>query len=174
MGSEGPSLSPLSQSDTRRNVRGRAPALSRVQLQPSASDSLAPLIRGTPVQPRRFALCAADDYDTRVVVSALLSCHGFEVLVAESVLTALLVARARAFHLYIFDARVGGKPGIELLKSIRDFDPLTPAVFFVSDAGDVTQREALAAGAAAYVEQPDCEALLEVIDRLYSPAYGIK
>lgn len=126
------------------------------------------------MQPQKFVLCVADDYDTRLVISALLSQHGFEVAVADSFLTGLLLAQARPFHLYILDTYIGGKPGVELLKSIRVFDPLTPAVFFSSVAGEPARHQALAAGAAAYVNQPDCEGLLDAITHVCAPAQGVK
>ncbi len=67
---------------------------------------------------------------------------------------ALQLAEDENFSLYIFDINVPGISGIELLKSLRDFNDTTPAIFITAyqDLGHL--REGFKAGANDFIRKP--------------------
>ena len=103
--------------------------------------------------------------DARGVVTMRLSRRGYEVVAASSLITTLLISCGQTFHLYVLDAQFRGGTGIELCGSIREFDPLTPIIFFSSRTEESARREALEAGATDYVIKPDVDGLMETVSQ---------
>lgn len=112
---------------------------------------------------RERILFVDEHEDAREVVTVRLSRRGYEVVAASSLITSLLISRGQTFHLYVLDAQFRGGTGIELCRSIREFDPLTPIIFFSSRAEESARREAFEAGATDYVIKPDLDGLIEAV-----------
>ncbi len=86
--------------------------------------------------------------------------------------TALRLAEDEAFSLYIFDINVPGISGLELLKSLREFNDTTPAIFITAYQGVEYLREGFKAGANDFIRKPfeleELEARIENIKRQFS------
>ncbi len=86
--------------------------------------------------------------------------------------TALRLAEDEEFSLYIFDINVPGVSGIELLKSLRAFNDMTPAIFITAYQGIEYLQEGFKAGANDFMRKPfeleELEARIENIKRQFS------
>ena len=67
---------------------------------------------------------------------------------------ALRYAEEEGFDLYIFDINVPGISGIRLLKSLRDFNNTTPAIFVTAYQELTYLKEAFDAGANDFIRKP--------------------
>jgi DNA-binding response OmpR family regulator len=119
---------------------------------------------------KRRVLYVADQENTCEIMAALLARHGYEVVAAHSLVTALLVSRGQPFNLYVLDAQFWGGAGARLCRSIREFDPLAPIIIFSSAAGTRACGEALEAGATCYVLKPNLDELLQAVNQVTSEA----
>ena len=116
------------------------------------------------VYPTRERILFVDEHkDTCEVMTVLLSRCGYEVVTASSLITTLLTAHGQAFNLYVLDAEFWGA-GAEVCRSIREFDPLAPIVFFSTAVEESARREAFEAGATDYVVKPDVDGLIESVN----------
>jgi len=108
-----------------------------------------------------------DHDDTVELVTLVLSRNNYNVVVAKNYDDALLLARTRAFDLYLIDNWVVGGSGIELCKKLRKTDPVTPILFYSAAAYEYDKEEAFAAGADGYILKPALhEQLLREVSRL--------
>lgn len=86
--------------------------------------------------------------------------------------TALKLAEDEAFSLYIFDINVPGISGVELLKSLRDFNDTTPAIFITAYQEIEYLREGFKAGANDFIRKPfeleELDARIQNIKRQFS------
>ncbi len=86
--------------------------------------------------------------------------------------SALSLAEDEAFSLYIFDINVPGISGLDLLKSLREFNDTTPAIFITAYQGVEYLREGFKAGANDFIRKPfeleELEARIENIKRQFS------
>ena len=90
--------------------------------------------------PTRERILFVDEHEHNCeAMTVLLSHRGYEVVTAFTLITTLLVARGRAFDLYVLDAEFWGA-GAEVCRSIREFDPLTPIIFFSTAADESARR----------------------------------
>jgi DNA-binding response OmpR family regulator len=86
--------------------------------------------------------------------------------------TALRYAEDEDFSLYLFDINVPGISGIELLRSLRDFNDATPAIFITAyqDVGHL--KEGFASGANDFIRKPfeldELQVRIENIKRQFS------
>lgn len=108
-------------------------------------------------------LCVSEDEGTRELLTVLLAHQGYEVIIAPSLVTALLVSYGQTFDLYVLDAQFWGGEGTELCRSIRTFDPLSPIVILSSGAAESERSEAFDAGATSYILKPDTGGLIEAM-----------
>ena len=110
-----------------------------------------------------------DDEDTRELVTCVLAGSNYKVVPAKNYEDALLLARANQFDLYLIDNWMAGSSGIDLCKTLREFDPWTPILFYSGAAYERDKQQALAAGAQAYLVKPaENGALIEEVSRLIS------
>lgn len=121
------------------------------------------------MRPGKRILCVEDHEDTRFMLDLLLRRENYDVVLADTVITALLLAQSRSFDLYILDKRFRSGTGTELCRQIRDFDTKTPIVFYSGAAGDSDRAEAQSAGAQAYIAKPYIEELLTAVRQLLPP-----
>jgi CheY-like chemotaxis protein len=74
------------------------------------------------------------------------------------------------FDLYILDNWLPDRSGVWLCRAIREFDPYTPILFYSAAAYDRDIKEALQAGAQAYLVKPVfLDDLEQAVARLTSP-----
>ena len=78
-----------------------------------------------------------DHEDTCHMVITWLGTLGYEVTATHSVSEGIRWALTGGFDLYLLDSRLADGDGRELCERLREFDPLTPIVFY---AGDIRER----------------------------------
>jgi DNA-binding response OmpR family regulator len=112
-----------------------------------------------------------DDADTRELVSVVLGQANYEVVAAENSDKGWLLARTILFDLYMIDNWMPGESGVNLCRKLREFDPITPILFYSGAAFDQDKRAAFAAGAQGYLTKPvENDKLIEEVSRLISEA----
>lgn len=91
---------------------------------------------------------------------------------------ALKSAEDNSYDLYIFDINVPGITGIELLKSLRDFNDTTPAIFITAYQKLKYLKEAFSAGANDFIRKPfeleELEIRIQSIKNQYSIDEDVK
>lgn len=111
-------------------------------------------------------LCVDDHYDTSEMLQLLLSEEDYEVQTAATLEEACTLATATEFDLYVLDKRLPDGTGVELCEILNGLTPGIPCIFYSGDAYEIHRREAMAAGAAAYVAKPNIEALITAVHDL--------
>ena len=92
-------------------------------------------------------LCVEDHEDLGQALKSFLDSKGYRVTVAPSVTSALEIAKAARFSLYILDYHLPDGTGIELCHHIRGFDLSTPILLYSRSADPQLRQLALSAGA---------------------------
>ena len=112
-------------------------------------------------------LCADHDLDTCGMIVVLLGSEGYEVKIATKVSDALRMAQSERFGLYLLDDLFEDGSGLELLASIRAFDPETPVIVYSADGHTAARRESLENGAQAFIAKPaEIDLVINTIQRL--------
>lgn len=106
---------------------------------------------------QKHILCVDDDKDSCELITFMLKSANadFEVSAVDSATEAVNLISEKSFDLYILDYRLPGMSGIELCRLIRKNDNETPIIFFSAMAFEKDRREALEAGANAYLVKPN-------------------
>ena len=99
-------------------------------------------------------LLADDDTTFCRVLSAALVKRGFCVNVAHSVEQALPLAEANPPEFAVVDLKMGGAPGLVLVKRLHELDPNTRIVVLTGYASISTAVEAIKLGATQYLAKP--------------------
>jgi two-component system, OmpR family, response regulator len=97
------------------------------------------------------------------MMSTLLQQLGYTVKTAGAVASALELARAIRFDLYVIDNHFPDATGAEFCREIRTFDEPTPVIIYSGTSMDADFEEALRAGAEAYILKPYVDELLQKI-----------
>ena len=116
--------------------------------------------------PNCRVLCVDDHRDTSEMLKMLLSEENYQVHTAETMEEACSMAQKTKYDLYVLDKRLPDGTGVELCEILTKATPDVPCIFYSGDAYDIHRREALAAGAAAYVAKPDIEGLINAVHQL--------
>ena len=111
-------------------------------------------------------LCVDDHHDTSEMLELLLSREDYEVQTAGTMEEACNLAAVKQFDLYVLDRRLPDATGLELCERLQQISPGVPCIFYSGDAYELHRREAIAAGAAAYVAKPDIEGLIDAVQKL--------
>ncbi|MEP6636827.1 MAG: response regulator [Acidobacteriota bacterium] len=111
-------------------------------------------------------LCVDDHADTSEMLMLLLSQEDYEVVTAITMEEALTLAAPKDFDLYVLDKRLPDGNGLELCRQLNALTPDVPCIFYSGDAYDLHKRQAMEAGAEAYVAKPDIEGLIEGVSKL--------
>lgn len=111
-------------------------------------------------------LCVDDHHDTSEMLQLLLSKEDYEVETAGTMEQACRLAETTSFDLYVLDRRLPDASGLELCERLNEITPGVPCIFYTGDAYELHRREAIAAGAAAYVAKPDIDALIDAVQKL--------
>ena len=111
------------------------------------------------------------------VVSEFLN-ESYEVTHCYNSNEALNFAENEKFDLYIFDINVPGISGLDLLKSLREFNDSTPAIFITAYRDIKYLKEGFNIGANDFIRKPfeveELQARVENIRNLYSIDLDIK
>jgi two-component system response regulator PilR (NtrC family) len=99
-------------------------------------------------------LLVDDHQDTLDLFAIVLSQQNYEVVTASTIERAFQETKDQQFHLVILDSRVGDGSGVDLCRSIRKGDKMTPIVFCSGLTAEKNKQEALDAGAQAYLIKP--------------------
>ena len=120
------------------------------------------------MQPRiKRILCADHDPATSGMIVVLLSFEGYEVKTTTRMSDAMQMARSERFSLYLLDNLFVDGSGLELLASIRAFDPETPAIVYSADGRESARQESLENGAQAFIAKPaEIDLVINTIQRL--------
>ena len=111
-------------------------------------------------------LCVDDHHDTSEMLELLLAKEAYEVMTAATMEEACRLATEKEFDLYVLDRRLPDATGLELCQRLQQLTPGVPCIFYSGDAYELHKREAIAAGAAAYVAKPDIDGLIDAVQKL--------
>jgi CheY-like chemotaxis protein len=111
-------------------------------------------------------LCVDDHHDTSEMLQLLLSEENYEVHTAATMEQACEMAEKTQYDLYVLDKRLPDGTGVELCERLSELSPGVPCIFYTGDAYEIHRREAMAAGAAAYVAKPNIEGLISAVHEL--------
>jgi len=95
-----------------------------------------------------------DHEDTRELVTLVLEQKCIEVVTGATIKSGVALAGSQAFDLYLLDSWLPDGSGIELCRKIREFDQVTPIVFYSAAAYEIDRAEAIRSGAQAYLIKP--------------------
>jgi DNA-binding response OmpR family regulator len=123
---------------------------------------------------RRRILYAEDNLDIRIPVCLLLKLSDIEVIAADNMTQALLLAEHEHFDLYLLDTRLPDGLGTDLCQKIRAFDSETPILFFSAAGREDDKQRAIRMGAQGYLTKPEGleklpETILNLIDHPHRP-----
>ena len=119
-------------------------------------------------KPKCRVLCVDDHRDTSDMLQMLLAEEDYEVHTAATMQEACDVAQNTEYDLYVLDKRLPDGTGIQLCQTLQELTPSVPCIFYTGDAYEIHRREALQAGAAAFVAKPDIEGLITAVHGLLS------
>ena len=111
-------------------------------------------------------LCVDDHHDTSEMLQLLLSKEDYNVETAATMEEACRLAVEKQFDLYVLDRRLPDATGLELCEKLNELTPDVPCIFYSGDAYELHRREAIAAGAVAYVAKPDIDGLIDAVQKL--------
>ena len=111
-------------------------------------------------------LCVDDHFDTSEMLELLLAKEDYEVETAGTMEDACRLAVQKQFDLYVLDRRLPDATGLELCQRLQELTPGVPCIFYSGDAYELHRREAMAAGAVAYVAKPDIDGLIDAVQKL--------
>ena len=100
------------------------------------------------------------------MLQMLLSEEDYEVHTAGTMQEACNMAIETAYDLYVLDKRLPDGTGLQLCETLQKVSPTVPCIFYTGDAYEMHRREALEAGAAAFVAKPDIEGLIDAVSKL--------
>jgi len=95
-----------------------------------------------------------DHEDTRELVTLVLEQRSYEVVTGSTIKTGVALAGAEHFDLYLLDSWLPDGSGLDLCRQIREFDKVTPIVFYSAAAYEIDRSEAIESGAQAYLVKP--------------------
>ena len=111
-------------------------------------------------------LCVDDHHDTSEMLKLLLAEESYDVHTAATMEEAARMASEARYDLYVLDKRLPDGTGLELCEMLNEVTPEVPCIFYTGDAYEIHRREAMAAGAAAYVAKPNIEGLISSVHDL--------
>lgn len=98
-----------------------------------------------------------DHDDTRALMTLMLEQAGFRVTPAETGEACLELAQksGQRFDLYLLNHTFPDASGVSICELLREFDPVTPIIFYSSRAMPQEKDAALKAGAQDYLIKPN-------------------
>ena len=95
-----------------------------------------------------------DHEDTRELVTLVLEQRNYEVVTGSTIETGVALAGSQQFDLYLLDSWLPDGSGLDLCRRIREFDKVTPILFYSAAAYEIDRDLALRCGAQAYLVKP--------------------
>ena len=95
-----------------------------------------------------------DHEDTRELVTIVLEQKSYEVVTGATIASGVAQAVSQDFDLYLLDSWLPDGSGLELCRKIREFDKVTPILFYSAAAYEIDRAEAIKSGAQAYLIKP--------------------
>jgi two-component system, OmpR family, response regulator QseB len=117
-------------------------------------------------KPRCRVLCVDDHRDTSDMLQMLLAEEDYEVHIAATMQEACDMATKNEYDVYVLDKRLPDGTGLQLCETLLMLTPNVPCIFYTGDAYEIHRREAMEAGAAAFVAKPDIEGLIDALAKL--------
>ena len=119
-------------------------------------------------EPKCRVLCVDDHRDTSDMLQMLLSEEDYEVHIAGTMQEACSMALNTQYDLYVLDKRLPDGTGLHLCETLQKLTPSVACIFYTGDAYEIHRREALEAGADAFVAKPDIDGLIDAVNQLLS------
>ena len=103
---------------------------------------------------KKQILLLEDDYELGETLKELLESHNYQVDLVENGDSAVDASYDNSYDLYVFDINVPDINGLDLLKSLREADDKTPAIFISAlvDLNSITKG--FEVGADDYIKKP--------------------
>ena len=120
-----------------------------------------------PLAPR--ILIVDDDRDSSELIELMLQYSNarYDITSVQTPEEGLRLAAMQRFDLFVLDFRLLGMNGADVCRAIRRTDADTPVMFFTGAAFERERREAMQAGANAYLIKPDdLTKLIETVEHL--------
>ena len=95
-----------------------------------------------------------DHEDTRELVTLVLEQRGYQVVSGTTIQSGVALAFSQSFDLYLLDSWLPDGSGLDLCRQIREFDQVTPILFYSAAAYEMDRAEAINSGAQAYLVKP--------------------
>ena len=95
-----------------------------------------------------------DHDDTRELVTLVLEQRRYEVVTGTTIESGVALAGSQHFDLYLLDSWLPDGSGLDLCRQIREFDQVTPILFYSAAAYEMDRADALESGAQAYLIKP--------------------
>ncbi len=116
--------------------------------------------------PTRRLLLVDDDEYLRERMSRAMTARGLQVTTAADGAEAIALVKQHPPHLAVFDLKMPGMTGLELLKEVKKISPETRVVMLTGYGSIAGTVEAMQAGAENYVTKPaDADQVLEAFRR---------
>lgn len=116
---------------------------------------------------QHHVLYIEDHDDTRELVTLVLSERNYRVTTGATIVDALKLSREHHFDLYMLDSWLPDGSGIDLCKSLREFDPGIPIMFLSGAAYEADKETAINSGAQGYMIKPaDIDELCSEVSKL--------
>lgn len=103
---------------------------------------------------KKHILLLEDDHELGETLQELLESHNYQVDLVQSGDGAADASYDNIYDLYIFDINVPGINGLELLKSLREVDDKTPAIFISALVDLNSISKGFEVGAVDYIKKP--------------------
>ena len=119
-------------------------------------------------------LIVDDDKDICLTLSKILTSKGFQVTIANNSDAAINVIKSSSIDLVLLDVWLEGskKDGLELLKIIKKYNPITPVILISGHANVEMAVKAIKLGAFYFIEKPfKSEKLFLIMDRAIENAF---
>ncbi len=115
---------------------------------------------------RKSILVVDDEKNQREILETILSGEGYDVTTASSGEAAMKFVADRHFDLVLTDLKMTGMSGLDLLKSLTDYDKSIIVILLTAHGTIDSAVDALRLGAFEYLQKPyDREKLLDTIAR---------
>lgn len=114
-------------------------------------------------------LYVEDHEDTRELVTLVLEQRSYEVVTGATIESGIALASSQEFDLYLLDSWLPDGSGLDLCRQIRQFDNVTPILFYSAAAYEIDRELAIKSGAQAYLIKPSnpselCEVVASLIE----------
>lgn len=104
-------------------------------------------------------LYAEDHEDTCFMVSTVLQLANIDVTIARTIAEGSRLGLAEQFDLYLLDSRFIDGSGLDLCRTLHEYAPNTPILFYSGDAYAADIQKGFEAGATDYLIKPYLEDL---------------